>query len=1020
MDSDVQINLFYMGEDFDDVQRETIKISTRNGKALVDVTPPSDAAALNLEATSGQAHTSLTIQSGYSPSGSFIHVEQTTEPPMRVGDDISFHVDSTREAFNFYYEVLSRGTVVFSDVSGSPDFAFTATHLMAPSSRLLVYQIMPNNEVAADYLPFDVEADYPHKVEVGFGQDEVRPGDAVDINVQTQGPARVSLVAVDKSVFVLAENRLNLRQVFDKLVQLYLEPQVELHEARFLNTIATRGAKETFQDAGLVVMTNKDVPAGEKHRRPQVEVMLMREAVKAVAAVADGAVPAKATPPPVVPQAAPGGLAEVQRVRQYFPETWLWTDLTTDERGKATLPVDAPDSITTWMLRAVGLSKEHGLGIGESQLRVFQPFFLQVDVPYSSIRGEEFPVKMALYNYLDEPQDIFVELDEADWFDLLDQPLKSATVGANDIGGVEFRIRPTGLGSNSMKVTARSDKAADAVIKELLVEPEGVQREVVENFVLSDGDSHRLDTHVPFDTIEGSDRAYVALTGSYLTQTIEGLESLLRMPFGCGEQNMILFAPNVFVARYLKETGQLKPEVMAKAEHLMITGYQRELTYRRSDGSFSAFGEQDQEGSLWLTAFVLKTFSQAKDLMYIDQSVLDSAAAWIVSHQLTDGSFEPVGFLHHQELLGGLSGKTALTAYVTIALMEAGEREAAGRAVRYLEGRVDTTDDSYATAIMSYALELANSPRADEAHAKLMGMAREDDGSLYWGADEPVEPPNPTPRPLRHPDHGNQSAAIETTGYATLALLEHGDRLNASRASRWLASQRNAYGGFGSTQDTVVGLQALTAYATNARSDVDMVVELEGDGWAKEVHITAENADVLQMIEVPVGGQIAVHATGEGDTVLQLVVRYNLPAPEATTRQVFDIAVDYGKGHVEVDDLITVSVNVRFVPPEPIEAGMVVLDIAVPTGFAPVRESIEPLLKASSKVKRYDVAGRKVIFYIEDMVPNESISFDFQARALHPVRAKEVASQAYSYYRPEWKGETVSGAMVVAEPAVRR
>ena len=157
-------------------------------------------------------------------------------------------------------------------------------------------------------------------------------------------------------------------------------------------------------------------------------------------------------------------------------------------------------------------------------------------------------------------------------------------------------------------------------------------------------------------------RAYVALTGSFLIQTIEGLEQLLRMPFGCGEQNMILFAPNVYIARYLKETGQLKPEIMAKAEHLMTVGYQRELTYRRADGSFSAFGDRDDEGSLWLTAFVLKTFAEAKALMYIDQSVIESAASWIESHQLGDGSLENVGFLHHQELLDGLQGRDALTA----------------------------------------------------------------------------------------------------------------------------------------------------------------------------------------------------------------------------------------------------------------------------------------------------------------------------------------------------------------------
>ena len=278
--------------------------------------------------------------------------------------------------------------------------------------------------------------------------------------------------------------------------------------------------------------------------------------------------------------------------------------------------------------------------------RVFQPFFLQADLPFSAIRGEELPLKVALYNYLDSPQEIYVELDSSQGFDLLGESAKTVMLGPNDIGSVEFHIRPTGLGPLPLNLSARSPEAADAVIKELLVLPEGVSREIVENLVLSAGDLHTLDISVPGDAIEGSARTYVSLTGSYLTQTIEGLEGLLQMPFGCGEQNMILFAPNVFVADYLRETGQLKPEVMARAEHLMITGYQRELTYRRNDGSFSAFGNDDEEGSLWLTAFVLKTFAQAQDLLYIDQGVLDGAAAWVLELRWTQdfGQVAKIGF----------------------------------------------------------------------------------------------------------------------------------------------------------------------------------------------------------------------------------------------------------------------------------------------------------------------------------------------------------------------------------------
>ena len=52
------------------------------------------------------------------------------------------------------------------------------------------------------------------------------------------------------------------------------------------------------------------------------------------------------------------------------------------------------------------------------------------------------------------------------------------TVPGNDIGGATFTIRPKKPGMAPLKVTARSAAAADAVIKELLIRPEGVAREI--------------------------------------------------------------------------------------------------------------------------------------------------------------------------------------------------------------------------------------------------------------------------------------------------------------------------------------------------------------------------------------------------------------------------------------------------------------------------------------------------------------------------------------------------------------
>jgi len=1002
VDAELTAWVSYLDKDFQTVDEEEKEVRTEKGTALMSLTPPQDAVSMTVNAYSDDAYAYVSLSAAYSPSGNFIHVEQTSPGPLGVGDRVEFQVRSTQEATNFYYEVVSRGMLVFTGTANSDRISFQTTPLMAPSSKLLVYQILANSEVAADYIPFEVEGDYPHKVEVAFSETEVEPGDDLQVRVQTEGQAKVGLAAVDRSVFILAENRLNLQQVFDELERLYMEPQAELHEVSPWEGVTTWGAQETFENAGVIVLSNKKVPEGEEYKQEVKWQAFDAEQGRLASAPAPALPPAMG--PGVVHNSYSADLAPVERVRQYFPETWIWSDVITDADGKASLDVQAPDSITTWVLRAVGLSKDNGLGVAESELTVLQPFFLQVDLPYSAIRGEEFPVKVALYNYQEEPQEFFVELEAADWFEALDETTKSLTVGGNDIGGVEFMIRPTGLGVQDIKVTARSRQTADAVVKNLSIVPEGVEREVVQNFVLSAGASQSVDTTVPAGIVEDSGRTYLALTGSFLTQTIEGLDELLQMPFGCGEQNMILFAPDAYIARYLKETHQLKPEVMAKAEKLMITGYQREMTYRRSDGSFSAFGESDESGSLWLTAFVLRTFSQTKDLIYIDESVLDASRQWIAERQQPDGSFEAVGFVHHEEMIGGLQGKTALTAYVATALFEAGDQASTAKAVQYLEGELDGIDDPYTMAIVAYALELGDSPRKGDAYAKLMGMAQDDEDGLHWGGTPAVQEQALQPEPgLGQP---SASTAIEATGYATLALIRHGDAPNAARAARWLVGQRNAYGGFGSTQDTVVALQALIEHAAGVSSDVDLDVTVQTGEQSQRLHIGPDNYDVLQTVEVPLGAQVQVSAEGRGQVVLQAVTRFNLPNAEEE-QQVFDIDVDYGTEQVEVDDLITVAVNVKFVPPVPVEAGMVVLDVAVPTGFDPVRESIDAVVGSNAKIKRYEVAGRKVIFYIENMQPGQSLSFEFQAKALYPVKAKGAESQAYSYYKPEWKGEAL-------------
>ena len=233
LSEDVSVRIQYADKELDTMTGRTEEVTTQDGKALLTVTPPSDAVAFTLEAWAKEAHASLTVNAGYSPSGSFIHLEQVSDGPLRVGDVAEFHVAATKEAGNFYFEVLSRGMVVFSDYSAEPTIRFTVTPLMAPEARACS---CTRSCRPARWRPTTCRSPLRPCIHTRWRWHSVRQRSGPETRLTSTFRPRArlgsGLVAVDRSVYILAENRLNLQQVFSELERLYQLPQVELHEGR--------------------------------------------------------------------------------------------------------------------------------------------------------------------------------------------------------------------------------------------------------------------------------------------------------------------------------------------------------------------------------------------------------------------------------------------------------------------------------------------------------------------------------------------------------------------------------------------------------------------------------------------------------------------------------------------------------------------------------------------------------------------------------------------------------------------
>ena len=80
------------------------------------------------------------------------------------------------------------------------------------------------------------------------------------------------------------------------------------------------------------------------------------------------------------------------------------------------------------------------------------------------------------------------------------------------------------------------------------------------------------------------------------------------------------------------------------------------MTYQRKDGSFSAFGQRDPSGSMWLTAFVAKSFQKARAFIYVDEETILRAVDWMIKRQNKDGSFPEPGRVIHKEMMVRIAG----------------------------------------------------------------------------------------------------------------------------------------------------------------------------------------------------------------------------------------------------------------------------------------------------------------------------------------------------------------------------
>lgn len=155
-----------------------------------------------------------------------------------------------------------------------------------------------------------------------------------------------------------------------------------------------------------------------------------------------------------VSASAPGG-----HIRSYFPEAlYINPEILTNGDGNASITIPLADSITTWRLAILASTRAGALGTGSSELKVFQDFFVDLDLPVTLTQGDTVSIPVAVYNYGSLGGDVTLKLAPEDWFSLESADQQTISVGAGQVGGAHFTIAANKIGKFKLTLAGRSSR----------------------------------------------------------------------------------------------------------------------------------------------------------------------------------------------------------------------------------------------------------------------------------------------------------------------------------------------------------------------------------------------------------------------------------------------------------------------------------------------------------------------------------------------------------------------------------
>jgi uncharacterized protein YfaS (alpha-2-macroglobulin family) len=684
-----------------------------------------------------------------------------------------------------------------------------------------------------------------------------------------------------------------------------------------------------------------------------------------------------------------------------FRETVLWMpQVKTDKSGAASVELYLSDAVTSFRAVAEGVSAGGQLGRGEALIQSKLPVSLAVKMPLEVSAGDVVELPVTVANETDEPYTAALTAEfgpafkrvgvrQPDTLELAPRARRSLFFELEVVGDGEGDSAEDARAAGKARIAVEAANLRDEVERNIKVVPRGFPVEISASGTLERTARHEIDVS---DAIAGTLRATVTMYPSPLATMVQGTEAIIREPTGCFEQASSANYPNIMILGYLQEYDAADPDLVARTHGVLERGYGKLAGYESPSKGYEWFG--GDPGHEALTAYGLMEFiDMTRVYDDVDQGMIDRTARWLEARRDGKG-----GYQRSSQALDsfGRASEPVTDAYITYALARAGRADKIAKEINRSAKVARETEDPYVLALAAGALVEARHADAKLALRRLAAK-QADDGSLP-GAEHSIT------------RSGGVALSIETTALAALAFMSargkvHGDYEAATRkAIEWLNGNRDGFGGYGSTQSTVLALDAMRTHAAQSkRAPAAGVITVSVNGaqvGRVEFEAGHEGAIEIDVSERLKPGENAVELTLDSESPLpySALVTYGSTKPPTSPEAPVRIATALARSRVPMGESVRMDVRVSNITDKGIP--MTLARVGLPGGLSFQTWQLKEL-RDKKLIDFYETREREVILYFRSLPPKADKRIPLELTARVPGRYTAPASRAYLYYTDE-------------------